>query len=188
MRHTIIHLLLLMIVVKANGFELKSGHTIHIACDTTEMEPVVKSALKMLVNDFQAVLSSDVCIGKEGNIIINKDTTLLDKRKEAFQLKVSDDQLYVTGSDAHGVAYGILEISRLIGVSPWEWWADVMPLKRSSFSLANGYVNLQAPSVEFRGIFINDEDWGLMPWSSLHYEPWHKPGRIGPKTNARISN
>ena len=101
MRHTIIHLLLLMIVVKANGFELKSGHTIHIACDTTEMEPVVKSALKMLVNDFQAVLSSDVCIGKEGNIIINKDTTLLDKRKEAFQLKVSDDQLYVTGSDAH---------------------------------------------------------------------------------------
>lgn len=25
-----------------------------------------------------------------------------------------------------------------------------------------------------------------MPWSSLHYEPWHKPGRIGPKTNARI--
>ena len=186
MRHTIIHLLLLMIVVKANGFELKSGYTIHIACDTTEMEPVVKSALKMLVNDFQAVLSSDVCIGKEGNIIINKDTTLLDKRKEAFQLKVSDDQLYVTGSDAHGVAYGILEISRLIGVSPWEWWADVMPLKRSSFSLANGYVNLQAPSVEFRGIFINDEDWGLMPWSSLHYEPWHKPGRIGPKTNARI--
>ena len=75
MRHTIIHLLLLMIVVKANGFELKSGYTIHIACDTTEMEPVVKSALKMLVNDFQAVLSSDVCIGKEGNIIINKDTT-----------------------------------------------------------------------------------------------------------------
>ena len=98
MRHTIIHLLLLMIVVKANGFELKSGYTIHIACDTTEMEPVVKSALKMLVNDFQAVLSSDVCIGKEGNIIINKDTTLLDKRKEAFQLKVSDDQLYVTGN------------------------------------------------------------------------------------------
>lgn len=186
MRHIIIHLLLLMIVVKANGFELKSEQTIHIACDTTEMEPVVKSALKMLANDFQAVLSSDVCIGREGNIIINKDTTLLDKRKEAFQLKVSDDQLYVTGSDAHGVAYGILEISRLIGVSPWEWWADVMPLKRSSFSLANDYVNLQAPSIEFRGIFINDEDWGLMPWSSLHYEPWHKPGRIGPKTNARI--
>jgi len=25
-----------------------------------------------------------------------------------------------------------------------------------------------------------------MPWSSLHYEPWYKPGRIGPKTNERI--
>lgn len=25
-----------------------------------------------------------------------------------------------------------------------------------------------------------------MQWSSLNYEPWHKPGRIGPRTNERI--
>ena len=75
-----------MIVVKANGFELKSGHTIHIACDTTEMEPVVKSALKMLVNDFQAVLSSDVCIGKEGNIIINNNRCMIVCRIFCFKL------------------------------------------------------------------------------------------------------
>lgn len=25
-----------------------------------------------------------------------------------------------------------------------------------------------------------------MPWSSLNYEPWYKPGRIGPRTNERI--
>lgn len=186
MQRIIIYVLLLMIATSANGFELKRGQTIHIACDTAKMEPVVKSALRILANDFQSVLSSEVCIGTEGNIVIGKDATLLDKRKEAFHLKVSGDRLSVTGSDAHGVAYGILEISRLMGVSPWEWWADVTPLKRSSFSLADGYVNEQAPSVEFRGIFINDEDWGLMPWSSLNYEPWHKPGRIGPKTNARI--
>ncbi len=36
--------------------------------------------------------------------------------------------------------------------------------------------------VEYRGIFIDDEDWGMMQWSSLNYEPWYKPGRIGPKT------
>ena len=41
-------------------------------------------------------------------------------------------------------------------------------------------------SVEYRGIFINDEDWGLMPWSSQTYEPSDVKGHIGPKTNARI--
>lgn len=25
-----------------------------------------------------------------------------------------------------------------------------------------------------------------MPWSSTCYEPWHKKGRIGPRTNERI--
>lgn len=45
---------------------------------------------------------------------------------------------------------------------------------------------VQSPSVEYRGIFINDEDWGLMQWSSLNYEPWYKSGRIGPRTNERI--
>ncbi len=42
----------------------------------------------------------------------------------------------------------------------------------------------ESPSVEYRGIFINDEDWGMMQWSSLRtYEPWYKPGRIRPKTS-----
>lgn len=36
----------------------------------------------------------------------------------------------MTGSDNHGLAYGLLEISRLLGVSPWKWWADAMPKKR----------------------------------------------------------
>ena len=48
------------------------------------------------------------------------------------------------------------------------------------------YQTLQSPSVEYRGIFINDEDWGLMPWSSQTYEPSDIKGHIGPKTNARI--
>mgnify|MGYP001531532932 FL=1 len=79
-----------------------------------------------------------------------------------------------------------MELSRLIGVSPWEWWADVTPEKKISFVLPVEYQTLQSPSVEYRGIFINDEDWGLMPWSSQTYEPSDIKGHIGPKTNARI--
>ena len=97
-----------------------------------------------------------------------------------------DGKLLVAGSDSHGTAYGIMELSRLIGVSPWEWWADVTPEKKTSFVLSAEYQTLQSPSVEYRGIFINDEDWGLMPWSSQTYEPSDIKGHIGPKTNARI--
>lgn len=40
-----------------------------------------------------------------------------------------NNKLLVVGSDRHGTAYGIMELSRMIGVSPWEWWADVTPRK-----------------------------------------------------------
>ena len=40
--------------------------------------------------------------------------------------------------------------------------------------------------MEYRGIFINDEDWGLMPWSSRTYEPSKVKGEIGSRTNERI--
>ena len=174
-----------LLTVRAGAFELKSGQTVTVSCDTGRTEPVVKSALRMLTGDMAKVLSAKVCIGKEGSIIVRQDGRALNNRKEAFRLQVLGKRLRITGSDAHGVAYGLLEVSRLLGVSPWEWWADATPAKLSAFKLPDGYVNEQAPDVEFRGIFINDEDWGLMPWASQTYEPGVK-GRIGPKTNARI--
>lgn len=73
-------------------------------------------------------------------------------------LAVSEDgKLVVAGSDSHGTAYGILEISRLLGVSPWEWWADVTPEKKETFRLSGKFRELQSPSVEYRGIFINEK-------------------------------
>ena len=118
---------------------------------------------------------------------VSADVSALTGKKQAFLLQVlPDGKLLVAGSDSHGTAYGIMELSRLIGVSPWEWWADVTPEKKTSFVLSAEYQTLQSPSVEYRGIFINDEDWGLMPWSSQTYEPSNIKGHIGPKTNARI--
>lgn len=49
-----------------------------------------------------------------------------------------------------------------------------------------GFRKLDYPQVAYRGIFINDEDWGLTPWSWKHYEPSERKGQIGPKTHARI--
>jgi hypothetical protein len=38
--------------------------------------------------------------------------------------------------------------------------------------------------VRYRGIFINDEDWGIHPWAAKTFEP--EVGDIGPKTYARV--
>jgi len=40
-------------------------------------------------------------------------------------MKGVDRALVVAGSDKRGTVYGIYEISKQIGVSPWYWWADV---------------------------------------------------------------
>ena len=34
------------------------------------------------------------------------------------------EALVVYGNDANGTAYGLMELSRRAGVSPWYWWAD----------------------------------------------------------------
>ncbi|WP_299796516.1 glycosyl hydrolase 115 family protein [uncultured Maribacter sp.] len=95
-----------------------------------------------------------------------------------------DKTLVVVGSDRRGTAYGILELSRKIGVSPWEWWADVTPEKKESLSLTLEKEVSKSPSVKYRGVFLNDEDWGLQRWAALNYEP--EIGDIGPKTYAKV--
>lgn len=184
---------------KQKDFVLQSGRPVAIACSGSEA-PVVRTSLDLLSRDLQTVLSATAHIDTNtGNILVGTigrsklieqagiDISALKNKKQAFMLAVSEDgKLVVAGSDSHGTAYGILEISRLLGVSPWEWWADVTPEKKEMFRLSSNFRELQSPSVEYRGIFINDEDWGLMPWSNKTYEPSDVKGEIGPRTNERI--
>jgi hypothetical protein len=95
-----------------------------------------------------------------------------------------DKALVIAGSDRRGAAYGLLSISEAIGVSPWYWWADVPLKKRNDIYLEIKTFASSTPSVKYRGIFINDEDWGLHPWSAKTFEPEVKD--IGPKTYAKI--
>lgn len=60
------------------------------------------------------------------------------------------------------------------------------PEKKERFGLPSDFQSIQSPSVEYRGIFINDEDWGLMPWSNRTFEPSELKGEIGPRTHERI--
>ena len=92
--------------------------------------------------------------------------------------------LLIFGSDVRGTIYGITDLSREMGVSPWEWWADVTIRKVPAIRIDGALRFSKEPSVRYRAIFLNDEDFGLKPWSAKTYEP--EVGSIGPKTYARI--
>ena len=64
-----------------------------------------------------------------------------------FITVLKDGKLLVAGSDKRGTAYGVLELSRMLGVSPWEWWADVVPDKKQEFRIAAGFTKADYPLV-----------------------------------------
>jgi hypothetical protein len=96
------------------------------------------------------------------------------------------EALAIIGSDRRGTAYGALTLSEQSGVSPWNWWADVPPQHHEALYVTPG--SHGAPSVKYRGLFINDEDWGLQPWAAKTFEPKADGGvgDIGPKTYAKV--
>ena len=92
--------------------------------------------------------------------------------------------LVIAGCDRRGTAYGVFTLSEAIGVSPLYWWADVPTKRKSQLYVEHiNYVS-QAPSVQYRGIFINDEGWGITPWAGRTFDK--ELGDIGPKTYAKV--
>ena len=100
-----------------------------------------------------------------------------------FPFRGGGAALIICGSDPRGTAFGIFHLSRLMGVSPWVWWADAVPAKKQQLYITGSFT-AASPSVKYRGIFLNDEDWGLQPWAAKTFEP--EVGDIGPKTYAKI--
>ena len=97
----------------------------------------------------------------------------LEGKEEAFIIKTIKSkkgyQLVITGSDAHGIAFGIMELCEKIGVSPWNWWADVHNRKNYNLSIPADYYTEQSPSVRYRRFFINDEDFAFIPWCNTTF-------------------
>ena len=92
--------------------------------------------------------------------------------------------LVLIGSDERGTAYSVFTLTKAMGVSPWVWWADVAPAHQTALYVQPGAHPQSSPAVKYRGIFLNDEDWGLLPWAAKTYDP--KLGDIGPKTYERV--
>ena len=88
---------------------------------------------------------------------------------ESFVIETVDGSLVVAGSDKRGTIYGIYDISEKIGVSPWYWWADVVPRKSASLYVKNGRYVQPSPKVKYRGIFINDEWPSFGGWATAKF-------------------
>ena len=139
-----------------------------------KVDPVVKIALQMFSGDMEQVTGMKAVASKKATIRIvqGKGTD------DGFRLSVSPEgQILVEGHNGRGAAYGLLELSRLAGVSPWVWWGDVVPERKTRLTLPSDFVLEHTPSVAYRGIFINDEDWSLRRWSA---------DNMGPQTYKRL--
>ncbi|MFK3891333.1 glycosyl hydrolase 115 family protein [Sphingomonas sp. NPDC079357] len=77
-----------------------------------------------------------------------------------------EEALVIVGSDKRGAIYGVYDLSRALGVSPWYWWADVPVPPRKDVSVAYGDYVQGSPAVKYRGIFLNDEAPCLSGWTT----------------------
>lgn len=147
-----------------------------------KVEPVVKVALDMWKDDMRQVTGMVPVQSTKGTIKVVAGKGAAD----GFRIYVKGSQIVVEGNNGRGMAYGLLELSRMAGVSPWIWWGDVVPEKRARLSMSETFSTTQAPSVTYRGIFINDEDWSLRNWAWKCYENNGVFGQMGPKTYKAI--
>ena len=171
---------------QANYFPLIiDGRPASIHFDGTDKG--VNRAVNDLYKDFQSVtgqvpqgyLSYAIIIGtvgksemidrlaKEGKINRNE----LDGKNEKYIIQTVDDPrrdinkaIVIAGSDKRGTIYGIYELSRQIGVSPWYWWADVPVRQQYNLYVKPGKYTDDEPAVKLRGIFINDEAPAFQGW------------------------
>ncbi|GIE85261.1 glycosyl hydrolase 115 family protein [Actinoplanes regularis] len=85
----------------------------------------------------------------------------------------------IAGSDQRGTIYGVYDVSRLIGVSPWHFWDDVPVPHADALYALPGRHSQGTPKVKYRGIFINDENPDTGTWAPAFFGPGKAPGYPG---------
>ena len=104
----------------------------------------------------------------EGVLAANK----IQGKREVYSFMITEGgALVIAGSDKRGTIYGLFHISEILGVSPWVWFADVVPEKKDNIEITSDMCHIsREPSVEYRGIFINDEWPSFGNWTFEHFD------------------
>jgi hypothetical protein len=100
------------------------------------------------------------------------DPAFIRGKWEAYSMQVIskpfpgvDNALVIVGNDKRGTAFGVFDLAQQMGVSPWYWWADVPVKKKKEMFISRSFLKRDAPSVKYRGIFINDEAPAFSGWT-----------------------
>lgn len=104
------------------------------------------------------------CNSRIDQLVKSRQLADLKGKREKYIVATIDGQLVIAGSDRRGTVYGIYELSRQLGVSPWYWWMDVPVARRDYAGVLPGQYTDGEPAVEFRGLFLNDEAPCLTSW------------------------
>ena len=159
--------------------------------DTITYDPLdwkgVRMAVENLRHDLKAVTGSvnaPVVVGTVGKSKLVKKYKLQSKelqgKWEQYLIFTDKGKLVILGSDKRGTIYGIYELSRQIGVSPWYWMADAPIQKHDQLFAKSGIYTDGEPKVKYRGLFINDEWPSFGTWCNNQF------GGINSKAYARI--
>jgi hypothetical protein len=177
----------------ANSFSLAASNVATIYVDAND-DWLAGKAAALLQNDIEMVTGKKPGLQRQlsvpvSNLIIigtmnrsplvqklveekKLDLSAIQGKWEAFQIQTVlqplpgiGKALVITGSDKRGTAYGVFELSKQLGVSPWYWWADVPVKKKKTVFIKNGTYISPSPSVQYRGIFINDEAPAFSGWT-----------------------
>ena len=159
--------------------------------DTITYDPLdwkgVRMAVENLRHDLKAVTGSanaPVVVGTIGKSKLVKKYKLQSKelqgKWEQYLIFTDKGKLVILGSDKRGTIYGIYELSRQIGVSPWYWMADAPIQKHEQLFAKSGIYTDGEPKVKYRGIFINDEWPSFGTWCKNQF------GGINSKAYTRI--
>ena len=180
---------------KQGDLLLNANNRVEIYMDTNDCKGVSYAAHALLkdiksVSDATATLTSDagflkkadtvrpaIIVGTIGHsaaidqLVKQKriNGNLLKGKREKFIITLIDGQLVIAGSDRRGTIYGIYELSRQMGVSPWYDWADVPIEHHDSIFVNKGIYTDGEPAVRYRGIFLNDDAPCLTSWVKNTY-------------------
>lgn len=164
---------------------------------------VVAKALEMFESDMLAVTGKRAQRRDNGDVEIyqldlagNKEMKQLDRygvpylkfitKPDAFWMGVRRGKVVIVGSNGRGTAYGLLELSGQAGVSPWIYWGDVKPGHKRRLTINQQFETIQSPSVEYRGVFINDEEWSSRVWAGRRTNGSSASGTMGPGYYRRL--
>ncbi|MGN1263458.1 MAG: glycosyl hydrolase 115 family protein [Prevotella sp.] len=156
-------------------WQLNASRKVTVYVSPNEEKGVARAA-NDLKNDLKKVCGGDVSITDneaEATIVIGTAGSVkavsawakeLKGKHEMYIIEASTGRLTIAGSDRRGTIFGIYELSRQIGVSPWYWWADAPIDSHERIFINNGRYTDGEPAVKWRGLFLNDEIPCLSGW------------------------